>query len=151
MSVRLFAVTFLTALLWALPAAAQSSSVPSTQLAPYEEQRYGSKLWEVPREPYRTDFEQYKARTYIPPEDDQPARPSSTERRRSSGSGSSPIKTDPGGLKKSDAAVKQRFQTDMKFRESQRKISERSRIPAPSVPTQHRVYGPGQSPALNSK
>lgn len=130
----------------ASPAAAQYSS-PSTELSPYEEQRYGSKLWELPREPYQSEFGQYKARTYIPPEDDQPARPSAV-RKRAGTAGRSSIRTESGRRTSSEATVRRRFQSEMKFREDQRKIGERSRIGAPSPPARHRVFGPGQSPAL---
>jgi len=125
---------------------------PDTKLSPYEEQRYGSRLWEVPREPYRGDFEQYKARTYIPPEEEFSSKslsPNFRPRRKDR-----PTDAEPEGFRRSDTAVKRRFQTEMKFKENQRKISERSRVRVPSTPPQptpHRVYGPGQSPALNNK
>ena len=148
MSLRLFVLAFAGVVIWAWPAAAQiSSAAPSGRLTPYEEQLYGDKLWKVPREPYERDYGQYKARTYIPPDDERAFNAPSSG--RSKAAGTSPMRTDPSGVRPSETTVKRRFQTEMKFREDQRKISERSRIGAPSVPSQHRVYGPGQTPALN--
>ena len=147
MTPRLFALVFAVFIVWAWPAAAQTNSAaPSGRLTPYEEQLYGDQLWKVPRDPYERDFGQYKARSYIPPEDETSFKAPSSGRSRGSGTG--PMQTDPAGIRPSDKAVKRRFQTEMKFREDQRKIGERSRIGAPQVPSQHRVYGPGQTPAI---
>lgn len=122
-------------LLSALPAMAQS---PSPKLSPYEEQRYGSDLSQVPREPYRTEssLEGYKARPYIPPDAEPSIRPDSASRRRIDSFQAVPSRIgsrDP-GLRSPQTRVRDRYQTRATWRNEQNKISERSRVQVPQPP-----------------
>lgn len=123
-----------------MPAGLALAQSPSPALSPYEELRYGSDLSRVPREPYQTEYglEGYKARPYIPPETEPSVRPGSTARQRSYSS-SSPASPSPSGIRNQGlnsprTKVRDRYQTRATWRNEQRKISERSRIPVPSAP-----------------
>gem|GEM_PF-3666680 len=126
---------FISLQFFARPAPAQ---VPSPELSSYEELRYGSDLSRVPREPYQTEFrlEGYQARPYIPPEPDSPIRPgaSAVDRRANPSPTASRLRTRNNGLKTPQARVRARYQTRTSWSNEQRKISERSRQPAPSAP-----------------
>lgn len=133
----LVAALFLLGLISAGPVLAQS---PSAALSPYEELRYGQDLSRVPREPYQTEFELegYKARPYIPPEQEPSVRSGAAARQRSYDS-SSPAPSSPAGirgqgLKNPRTKVRDRYQTRATWRNEQRKISERSRLSVPSAP-----------------
>ena len=123
------------ALLWAVPALAQSHPPgakptpayrpPTTGLSPYEQMRYGTSLWEVPREPYQSRYrlEQDTSKINQPPA-------ATVSPRRSSGQGRSPINTNPAGSV-GERKTKERFQSRMQWENEQRKISDRSRHSAP--------------------
>ena len=118
-------------LVFPLGAAAQPG--PSQpELSPYEQLRYGSKLWQVPREPYQSDFrlEQYKNMLY------EPSSPSRKSKQPTPGkprySSPSPIRTP--ALNSAPDRAQQRFQSRQQWENEQRKISERSRDRHPGSP-----------------
>ena len=108
--------------LWAAPAWAQSKA-GSPELTPYEQLRYGDSLWEVPREPYQSDYQLERRRANISqaPPAPGPAQPGRLE---------SPLRTGP--AKTDDTRAQQRFQSRKQWENEQRKISERSRSSVPS-------------------
>lgn len=146
MPVRLLMMVCLALILPLAPAAAQYSSAPSG-LPPCGEPRSGlTKYSEASRGICVGQVGQYRARAYIPPGDNRPA---GFEHRRPYGTDGGPvINIRSGGSKTSGASIR-RYKADTRFQENQRKISERSRVMVPSVPTGHQIYGPGQSPALS--
>ena len=124
------------ALLWADPALAQSQppgtkpiqapayQPPTTRLSPYEQMRYGTSLWEVPREPYQSRYRVEQETSKI---NDLPNATISPKR---SGKGQSPINTNPAGSV-SERRTQERFQSRMQWENEQRKISDRSRNSVP--------------------
>lgn len=122
-----------------------SAQPRSSELSPYEELRYGADLSRVPREPYKTEFELegYKARPYIPPDPKPSLRPDAASRQRNYSA--APAGPGDRGLKNPRAKVRDRYQTRSTWRNEQRKISERSRIPAPQAP-----IGPGSPASLGA-
>lgn len=120
-------------LLTAPPVLAQS---PSPKLSPYEEQRYGSDLSQVPRDPYRTEsnLEGYQARHYIPPEAAPSIRSGAASRKRSNPASPGAAGARGSSLKSSSSKPRDRYQTRSTWRNEQRQISERSRPSAPQAP-----------------
>ena len=141
MKTMILTLASLLLLSWPVPAQSQP---PSAELSPYEEQRYGDRLWEVPREPYQSGykFEEYNSKLYEAP-GPAPARPKSSRPKSSRPGrvqGGSPINTSP-SISQSPTRAQQRFQTQQRFQNQQRQISERSRVKVPAAPLQ---AGPGQ-------
>ncbi|UQZ89505.1 hypothetical protein C4J81_09940 [Deltaproteobacteria bacterium Smac51] len=60
---------FLLCLFFPVDALAQYEP-PSTRLSPYEQQRYGDSLWEVPREPYQSRYQtdRFSSKVYNMPD-----------------------------------------------------------------------------------
>jgi len=114
-------------MLFSSPALAQYEP-PTTELTPYEQTRYGSSLWEVPRQPYESRYrvEKDTSRLSESPPDAVPSQGSYGQRSR----GQSPINTSPPGNLQ-ERKTQQRFQSRMQWENEQRKISERSRYSAP--------------------
>ena len=128
-AMKISLVILLTIMLWPWPAPARAQ-VGSAELSPYEQQVYGDRLWQVPREAYQREYrsEEYQARPYIPPKEEaSPGVP--TLQRRSSES--RPLRTGPSDSSLRPGRSQQRYQTRKSFENEQRKISERSRVRAP--------------------
>lgn len=143
---KIFLSLLLTLLL--LPALPVQAQPPSPRLSPYEELRYGSDLSQVPREPYRSEsrLEGYQARPYIPPAPESAVRPGAASRKRSVPDAPASAGRRDYGLKSPQSKARDRYQTRAVWRNEQRKISERSRIPAPQAPL---LSAPPGQPSLN--
>jgi len=141
-------LAFLTVMLYAAPLQAQYQP-PSEALSPYEQQRYGSKLWQVPRDPYQSQYRsaEYQARPYIPPQEES-ASPSISFRKRGRGGGG-PVTTAPPRQVRQPTRAQQRFQNRKQFEINQRAISERSRVKVPGPIKMS--PGPGSSKATPGK
>jgi hypothetical protein len=107
----------LLCLWWASAAWGQSSGSP--RLTAYEQQRYGDRLWEIPREPYQSRYqtEQYTSRL-----SETPAVPSGPRNR-----GNRSLLTLAPGPDPAAGRVQRRLQTRMQWENEQRRISDRSR------------------------
>lgn len=129
---------------WLCASAAGAQEAPGSELSAYERQRYEGRLWEVPREPYQSDFNLYRHKNnlYIPPES--PAAPSSSRPAAAlPGAVKSPVNTAPAPPIGSGAKVRQRYQSETKFRQDQRDISRRSRQGGPAPLKIHDPARPG--------
>ena len=99
---------------------------PTTGLSPYEQMRYGTSLWEVPREPYQSRYRVEQDTSRI---NEAPAAAISPRRPSGGRSGGSPINTNPAGRVVDRKTL--RFQSRMQWENEQRKISDRSRQSTP--------------------
>ncbi len=151
----------LSGLMWPAAAPAQYQA-PSTRLSPYEQQRYDSSLWQVPREPYQSRFklEEFKARGYIPPQPE-PGPGVSVDKRRTgvqspvrteadvlTPSVQSPVRTAPGATpSRAEQRARDRFQTRSTWENQQRQIGERSRIAVPAPPVVPNQFNQFNQPA----
>ncbi len=123
----------LLCLWWASAAWGQSPS-GSPRLTPYEQQRYGDRLWEVPRDPYQS---RYRTEKYNSRLSETQTAPSAPKKR----GGPSPATLAP-GPDPTAGRVQQRFQTRMRWENEQRRISERSRRGFPGQKTGQPAWKP---------